>query len=311
MTKLPKPKLARSRKPGGRSPKIQSRSEDRRRDRFKPDSPPDPDVEQSDLVYGRYPVLAVLESDRQLNRIWITSRLRYDPRFHLPIEQAKADGCIVDEVDARRLSQLTNGANHQGVAAIVSPYHYLTLQELIERAKASSEQPTLLVADRITDPHNLGAIIRTAEAFGTQGLVIPQRRAAGIGSTVVKVAAGALEHFGVARVVNLSRALEELKQAGFWIYGTKAGDGKPIHNINFSGPVVLVIGSEGKGLSLMTQRHCDFWAAIPLAGKTPSLNASVAAAIALYEVQRQRCSTPPLSLENSDLQTLQKQEEGV
>lgn len=265
------------------------------------------DSDESDLIYGRYPILAALESERQLNRIWIASHLRYDPRFHLPVEQAKANGCIVDEVDSRRLSQITNGANHQGVAAIVAPYRYLDLQELIARAKSSSEQPTILVADGITDPHNLGAIIRSAEAFGTQGLVIPQRRAAGIGSTVVKVAAGALENFGVARVVNLSRALEELKAAGFWIYGTAADTGKPIHNIDFSGPVVLVIGSEGKGLSLLTQRHCDFWASIPLAGKTSSLNASVAAGIALYEVYRQRSPNTPLSLADSDLQTFQKE----
>ncbi|MBE9116347.1 23S rRNA (guanosine(2251)-2'-O)-methyltransferase RlmB [Lusitaniella coriacea LEGE 07157] len=244
----------------------------------------------NDFIYGRHPVLAALEGERQLNRIWITPRLRYDPRFHSLIETAKGSGTVVDEVEPHRLNQIVRAVNHQGVVAQVSPYRYLDLGELIEGARSRSEQPVLVVAEGIADPHNLGAIIRTAEAIGAQGLIIPQRRAVGITSTVVKVAAGALENISIARVVNLSRALEELKEAGFWIYGTTAEGDKPIHSVDFSGAVALVIGSEGKGLNLLTQGRCDVLISIPLAGKTPSLNASVAAAMTLYEVYRQRWS---------------------
>ncbi|MHC5611075.1 MAG: 23S rRNA (guanosine(2251)-2'-O)-methyltransferase RlmB [Nostoc sp.] len=244
-------------------------------------------TEDSDLIYGRYPVLSALQNQRNLNRLWITTRLRYDPSFHHFLLQAKENGTVIDEVEPKRLDQITNGANHQGVAAQIAPYGYIELGDLIEQSKSVTDA-VIVVADGITDPHNLGAIIRTAEAIGAQGLVIPQRRASGITSTVMKVAAGALENFAVSRVINLGRALEELKEAGFWIYGTAASGSEPVHTINFTGPIVLVIGSEGEGLSMLTQRSCDFLVSIPLQGKTPSLNASVAAGMALYEIYRQR-----------------------
>ncbi|MBY5285508.1 23S rRNA (guanosine(2251)-2'-O)-methyltransferase RlmB [Anabaena sp. PCC 7938] len=244
-------------------------------------------TEDNDLIYGRHPVLSALESHRNLNRLWITTRLRYDHRFHHLILQAKENGTVIDEVEPKRLDQITDGANHQGIAAQIAPYAYTEIEDLITEAKSVTDA-VIVVADGITDPHNLGAIIRTAEAIGAQGLVIPQRRASGITSTVVKVAAGALENFSVARVVNLSRALEQLKEAGFWIYGTAATGSEPLHTVNFSGPIVLVIGGEGEGLSMLTQRSCDVLVSIPLQGKTPSLNASVAAGMALYEIYRQR-----------------------
>jgi 23S rRNA (guanosine2251-2'-O)-methyltransferase len=244
-------------------------------------------AEDSDLIYGRHPVLSALENERSLNRIWITPRLRYDPRFHSLILQAKENGTIIDEVEPRRLDQITFAANHQGVAAQIAPYTYIDLHDLIAQAQSVTD-PVIVAADGITDPHNLGAIIRTAEAIGAQGLVIPQRRASGITSTVMKVAAGALENFSVARVVNMQRALEELKAAGFWIYGTDATVSEPIHAVNFSGPIVLVVGAEGEGLSMLTQRSCDALVSIPLQGKIPSLNASVATGMALYEIYRQR-----------------------
>lgn len=254
------------------------------------DSSPAQETEENDLIYGRHPVLTALEKQRQLNRIWITPRLRYDPRFHSLLVQAKENGAVIDEVEPKRLDQITHHANHQGVAAQVAPYDYLELTELIERAKLASDQPVIVVIEGVTDPHNLGAIIRTAEAIGTQGLAIPQRRAVGITSTVKKVAAGALETYPVARVVNLSRALEELKAAGFWIYGAAAEASQPLHTVKFTGPIALVIGSEGEGLSLLTQRCCDVLVSIPLQGNTPSLNASVAAGMALYEIYRQKWS---------------------
>ncbi|WP_216351436.1 23S rRNA (guanosine(2251)-2'-O)-methyltransferase RlmB [Leptolyngbya sp. 'hensonii'] len=244
--------------------------------------------EDIDLIYGRHPLQAALESQRSLNRIWVTAKLRYDPRFHTLLAQAKQNGVVIDEVEPQRLTQLTQGANHQGIAAQVAPYNYVELGDLITQATASSTQPVLIVADHINDPHNLGAIIRTAEALGAQGLVIPQRRAAGITSTVMKVAAGALEFLPVARVVNLGRALQELKAAGFWIYGAEATSGQPVHTVQIAHPTVLAIGSEGEGLSLSIQRACDTLVSIPLQGNTPSLNASVATGMLLYELFRQR-----------------------
>lgn len=249
--------------------------------------------ETDDLLYGRRVVLTAMEEERQLNRIWVVNRLRYDPRYHTLLEKAKANGTVIDEVDDLRLDQITNRANHQGIAAQMSPYDYIELADLIEKAKGRSRHPVIVIAEGITDPHNLGAIIRTAEAMGSQGVVIPQRRAAGVTSTVMKVAAGSLEYLPVARVVNLNRALEELKAAGFWLYGTAAKSGKSLHTINLAGAIGLVLGSEGEGLSLLTQKSCDELVSIPLAGKTPSLNASVAAGMALYEVYRQRWQNSP------------------
>ncbi len=290
-----------------KKPNFKSRQEHQRFEPKNTDSTPlSTTQEESDLLYGRHPVLAALENQRQLNRVWITAQLRYDPRFHSLLLQAKANGTVIDEVEPRRLSQITEGANHQGIVAQVAPYSYQELSNLISKAKSITDQPVIVVCDGINDPHNLGAIIRTAEAMGAQGLVIPQRRAVGVTSTVMKVAAGALETFPIARVVNLSRALEELKDAGFWIYGTTAGTGKLLHTVEFTGPVVLVVGSEENGLNLRTQSCCDVLVSIPLQGKIPSLNASVAAAMTLYETYRQRWSNF-LYLDTLSKETFQKQ----
>jgi 23S rRNA (guanosine2251-2'-O)-methyltransferase len=244
--------------------------------------------ENPDLIYGRHPVLSALESEQSLNRIWVTARLRYDSRFHGLLQQAKANGAVIDEVEPQRLDQITRHANHQGIAAQTAPHEYTELGELIAQAKKATEHPVIVVADSITDPHNLGAIIRTAEALGAQGIVIPQRRAVGVTSTVAKVAAGALATFPVSRVINLTRALEELKAEGFWIYGTASEGTQPVHTVQFSGPVVIVVGAEGNGLGVTTQKACDSLISIPLRGHTPSLNASVAAGMVLYELYRQR-----------------------
>lgn len=245
--------------------------------------------QDEDLIFGRHPVEAALEGDRSFNRIWVLAKLRYDPRFHSLLEEAKAKGTLIDEVDRERLEQIAPRSNHQGIIAQVSPYEYKELDGLITLALSKSDRPVILVAEGIADPHNLGAIIRTAEALGVQGLVIPQRRAVGITSTAIKVAAGALENFPVARVVNLNRALEQLKEAGFWVFGTVAADGEPINKVDFGDrPIVVVLGSEGEGLSLLIQRNCDVLISIPLSGKTPSLNVSVATGMVLYEICTQR-----------------------
>lgn len=246
-------------------------------------------MSRDDLVYGRHSVLAALKGDRPPQRLWLTSKTRQDGRFVPLLQTAKAQGAVIDEVSMRRLDQLTQGGNHQGIAAQVAPYDYWDLETLIDHAVRQTETPVLLVADGINDPHNLGAMLRTAEAMGAQGAVIPQRRAASITSTVMKVAAGALETLPVARVVNLSRALEQLKQYGFWLYGTDADAANPLPQADFTGgAIALVMGAEGEGLSRLTREGCDVLVSIPLAGQTPSLNASVATAMVLYEVFRQR-----------------------
>jgi 23S rRNA (guanosine2251-2'-O)-methyltransferase len=256
---------------------------------------PAPEVteeEVTDYLYGKHSVFTAIENERQINRIWVLSKLRHHPAFFTLIAQAKANGTVIDEVDNQRLGYLANGGNHQGIVAQVAPHDYLELEELIERAKTASDRPIIVILDGITDPQNLGSIVRSAEALGVQGVVIPQRRAVGITSTVLKVAAGALEHLPVARVVNLSRAMEQLKEAGFWIYGTTAEAESAIYNVDFTDrrPIAIAIGSEGEGLSLLTQKGCDHLVSIPLTGKTPSLNAANAAAMCLYEISRQRLS---------------------
>ena len=254
--------------------------------------------ERPDLVYGRHSVEAAIANQRPINRLWVNARLVFDARFRPMILDAKANGAVIDEVNTQRLNQLTQGANHQGIVAQIASQNYVDLGDLITAAKAASRRPVLIAADSITDPHNLGAIIRTAEALGAQGVVIPQRRAVGITPTVAKVAAGALETLPVARVVNLGRALEQLKEDGFWIYGTASEAAQPVHKTEFDRPIVLVVGAEGAGLSLSIQNLCDVLVSIPLTGKTPSLNASVATGMVLYEIYRQRWleKLPPIKL---------------
>ncbi|PSN11930.1 23S rRNA (guanosine(2251)-2'-O)-methyltransferase RlmB [filamentous cyanobacterium CCT1] len=242
--------------------------------------------DEIDLIYGRHAVEAALQAQRPLNRVWVNDRIRYDPRFLSLIDEAKASGAVIDEVDTKRLNQITGGANHQGIAAQAAAHTYHDLDEMIETALGAAKVPVIIAADSITDPHNLGAIIRTAEALGAQGMVIPQRRAAGVTATVAKVAAGALEHLPVARVVNLKRALDTLKEKGFWIYGLSSEASQPVHRTTFDRPTVIVVGAEGSGLSLTVQQSCDSLVSIPLRGTVPSLNASVATGMALYEIYR-------------------------
>ncbi|MEM9803695.1 MAG: 23S rRNA (guanosine(2251)-2'-O)-methyltransferase RlmB [Cyanobacteria bacterium P01_D01_bin.56] len=244
--------------------------------------------ERPDLVYGRHSVEAAISNQRPINRLWVNERLVFDARFRPLILDAKANGAVIDEVNTQRLNQLTQGATHQGIVAQIASHDYIELDDLITNAKAACRNPVIIAADSITDPHNLGAIIRTAEALGSQGVVIPQRRAVGITPTVAKVAAGALETLAVARVVNLGRALEQLKENDFWVYGTASEATQSVHTTEFDRPIVLVVGAEGSGLSLSIQNLCDILVSIPLAGKTPSLNASVATGMVLYEIYRQR-----------------------
>ncbi len=239
-----------------------------------------------DLIWGRHATQAALETGRPIHRIWCTTDLRSAPRFLQLLRDAKSSGVLVEEVTWARLAQLTGGAVHQGIALQTAAAETLDLSSLIEGCADLGESPLLLALDGLTDPHNLGAIVRSAEALGAHGLVLPQRRSAGLTGSVAKVAAGALEHLPVARVVNLNRSLETLKQSGYRVIGLAEEGDVTLPEVDLEGPLVLVTGSENQGLSLLTRRHCDQLVRIPLRGVTPSLNASVATALCLYELAR-------------------------
>jgi 23S rRNA (guanosine2251-2'-O)-methyltransferase len=212
--------------------------------------------------------------------------MRFNPRFLQLLREAKASGVLVEEVTWARLGQLTGGAVHQGIVLQPAAAETLDLTSLIEGCRGIGEAPLLIAVDGLTDPHNLGAIVRSAEALGAHGMVLPQRRNAGLTGSVAKVAAGALEHLPVARVVNLNRSLDTLKQEGYRVVGLAEEGTVSLEEVDLEGPLVVVTGSEGDGLSLLTRRSCDQLVRIPLRGSTPSLNASVATALLLYEVAR-------------------------
>ena len=237
-----------------------------------------------DWIWGKHSVYETLCTERPINRIWCTSEIFSSDKFYILLKDLKSKGVLIEEVSWNRLSQLTYGATHQGVALQLACSKTISLEKLIDFSKHNCANPIILALDGITDPHNVGAIIRSAEAFDCKGIIIPQRRSAGLTGTVAKVAAGALEHLQVSRVVNLNRSLEELKNNGFLVVGL-SGDGQlSISNFREKTPLVVIVGSEDKGISLLTQKKCDFLLNIPLKGKTSSLNASVAAAISLFHL---------------------------
>jgi 23S rRNA (guanosine2251-2'-O)-methyltransferase len=240
----------------------------------------------SDLVWGRHSSLAVFEGGRPVHRVWCTPEIRFSPRFLQLLREAKASGVLVEEVTWARLGQISGGAVHQGIVLQPAAAETLDLTSLIEGCSSIGEAPLLMAVDGLTDPHNLGAILRSAEALGAHGMVLPQRRNAGLTGSVAKVAAGALEHLPVARVVNLNRSLETLKQEGYRVIGLAEEGSVTLEEANLEGPLVVVTGSEADGLSLLTRRNCDQLVRIPLRGATPSLNASVATALLLYEIAR-------------------------
>ena len=237
-----------------------------------------------DWIWGKHSVYEALNSERAINRIWCTSEIFSSEKFYILFKDLKSKGVLIEEVSWNRLSQLTFGASHQGVALQQAYSKTITLEKLIEFSRKNSSNPIILALDGITDPHNVGAIIRSAEAFDCKGIIIPQRRSAGLTGTVAKVAAGALEHLPVSRVVNLNRALDELKKNGFLVVGLSGDSQMSISNFNEKTPMVVIVGSEDKGISMLTQKKCDLLLKIPLKGNTSSLNASVAAAISLFHL---------------------------
>lgn len=235
---------------------------------------------------GRNPVLEAIRSGRSIDKILI-KKGRYEGSIVPIIKKAKEAGIVLQEVDKAKLDAAAGGSSHQGVIAYVSAYEYSTVRDILNAAREKDEPPFVIICDRITDPHNLGAIIRTANCVGAHGIVIPKRNSAGLNSTVAKASAGAVEYTRVAKVTNIASVIDDLKEEGLWITAADM-DGEEMYSIDLKGAIGLVIGSEGEGVSRLVREKCDFIATIPMSGDINSLNASVAAGVLMYEALRQR-----------------------
>ena len=240
-----------------------------------------------DQIEGRNSVLELLESGKDVNKIFVTRGEKHGS-INKILGIAKERKIIVVEKDKKQMDEMAQEENYQGVIAIVPPFEYVEISDILQVAKERNEDPFVIVLDGIEDPHNLGSIIRTAETAGVHGVIIPKRRAASVNSTVNKASAGAVEHMKIARVTNISDAIEELKQAGLWVCGTAVDTNKYYYNQDLTGPLAIVIGNEGKGIGEKVKKNCDFLVKIPMKGKIQSLNASVSTGIVIYESVKQR-----------------------
>ena len=241
----------------------------------------------NEILSGKNPVLEALRSGREMNKVWIAEGVKKAGITEL-LQLAKEAGLIVQFVPKNKIDQLTDGATHQGIAASVAAYKYAELDDLFESAASRNEDPFFLILDELEDPHNLGSILRTADATGVHGVIIPRRRAVGLTAIVAKTSTGAIEHIPVVRVGNLAQTVEDLKKRGVWIAGTDAKGSVDYRRMDAKLPLAIIIGSEGKGMSRLLKDKCDFLYNMPMVGKVTSLNASVAAAILMYEVLRNR-----------------------
>ena len=240
-----------------------------------------------DQVEGRNSVIELLESGRDVNKIFISEGEKHGS-INKIIAMSKERKIVITEVSKSKINQMAQTENNQGVIAIVPPFDYCEVEDILEEAKRRNEKPFILILDGIEDPHNLGSIIRTAETAGVHGIIIPKRRAACVNSTVNKVSAGAVEHMKIARVNNINDTIKFLKDNDIWIYGTDMQTDKYYYNEDYKGSVAIVIGSEGFGMNRLVKENCDFLIKIPMKGKITSLNASVSAGIVMYEVVKQR-----------------------
>ncbi len=243
--------------------------------------------EYADQIEGRNSVLELLESGKDINKIFIQQGEKHGS-INKIIAKAKENKVIVVQTDKSKLDQMSQTKNHQGVIAIVPPFEYSSVEDILEEAKQRNETPFILILDGIEDPHNLGSIIRTAETAGVHGIIIPKRRAVAVNSTVNKVSAGAVQYMKIARVNNITETIRYLKENDIWVCGTDMNTKKYHYEENFSIPLAFVIGSEGYGMSRLVKENCDFLVKIPMHGKITSLNASVSAGIVMYEVVKQR-----------------------
>ena len=243
--------------------------------------------DREDLIEGRNAVTEALRAGRSIDKIYI-AKGEVDKTLGHIASQARDMGIVVVEADRRKLDAMSVTKAHQGVVALAAVKEYCTVEDILAAAEEKGEAPFIILCDEISDPHNLGAILRTAECVGAHGVIIPKRRSAGLTSIVGKTSAGAAEHVMVARVPNLPAAIKDLKEKGLWIYGTAAGAQNGLWETDYTGPVCIVIGSEGDGMGRLVTENCDFLISIPMRGKVNSLTASAAASIMMYEVLRQR-----------------------
>ncbi|MEY8441761.1 23S rRNA (guanosine(2251)-2'-O)-methyltransferase RlmB [Lactobacillaceae bacterium 24-114] len=238
-------------------------------------------LENTDFIIGRHPAEMALKSDQEINKVFIQAGLKSDAISQI-IKLAKEKRLVISNVPKNKLDQMTDHQNHQGVVLAVAAYRYATIDDLFENAKKHDEEPFFLMLDELEDPHNLGSIMRTADAAGVHGIIIPRRRAVGLTSVVAKTSTGAIEHVPVARVTNLVQTANELKDRGVWLYGTDMA-GTDYRRWDAKGAVALVIGNEGKGISPLLKKNCDEMLTIPMVGHVQSLNASVAASLLIYQ----------------------------
>lgn len=246
----------------------------------------DQNQEHTLVIEGRNAVVEAFRSGRTIDKLFVLDGCQDGP-VRTIIREAKKHGTILSFVNKERLSQLTQTGKHQGVIAYAAAYDYSEIDDMLALAKERGEDPFLILLDGIEDPHNLGAIIRTANIAGAHGVIIPKRRAVGLTATVAKTSAGALNYTPVAKVTNLVKTMEELKDKGIWFVCADM-DGERMYDLNLTGPIGLVIGSEGEGVSRLVKENCDFIASVPMKGEITSLNASVAGGVLAYEIVRQR-----------------------
>lgn len=243
--------------------------------------------EYNDKIEGRNAVIELLNSGRDINKIFIQNGEKHGS-INKIISMAKEKRIVINKVDKMKMDNISETKRHQGVIAIVAPYNYSTIDEILEYAHDKKEEPFLLILDGIEDVHNLGSIIRTAETAGVHGIIIPKRRAASVNATVAKTSAGAVEYMKIARVSNLNETIKQLKENGLWIIGTEMNAKIKYYDQDYKFPIAIVIGNEGEGISSLVKKNCDILINIPMKGKINSLNASVSTGIILYEVLKQR-----------------------
>ncbi len=236
---------------------------------------------------GRNALQEALKSGRTIDKVFVAAG-DTDRGLQRLAAQAKEAGAVVVPVDRRKLDAMSTTRAHQGIIALAAAHEYCTIDDILEEAAARGEAPLIIICDELSDPHNLGAIMRSGECAGAHGVIIPKRRSVGLTATVAKASAGAMEYMKVARVTNINNAIAELKDRGVWIFGTAAEGSVPMYKADLTGPAAIVIGNEGDGMSQLVRKNCDMLVHIPMKGKISSLNASAAASILLYEAVRQR-----------------------
>ena len=245
------------------------------------------EAEADGIIEGRNAVIEALRAGTAIDKIYLLKGETDKTLGHIA-SKARSAGIVVVDADKRKLDAMSRTHSHQGVIALAAVREYVSVESMLQAAEEKGEKPLLILCDEISDPHNLGAILRTAECAGAHGVIIPKRRSAGLTAIVGKTSAGAVSYMPVARVANLTAAIEELKKAGVWVFGTAAEGTTTLYDADLKGPAAIVIGSEGDGISRLVAEKCDFLVSIPMKGKISSLNASAAAAILMYEAVRQR-----------------------